>query len=148
MRGPGSISPMVSSGLPCHVIISFYAVLRNVLWLNKLNRNLSVGLKFSFNNPVVLCNMTFNYIAPFCVRSPQCQSFYPANLNVEFSEIKTKSAKYYEMSVGDMTSAKTVVSHHSYPHAFLLFFALTTQSFFAKALVTILDPTAHRICMP
>ena len=28
---------MVSSGLPCHVIISFNAVLRNVLWLNTLN---------------------------------------------------------------------------------------------------------------
>ena len=59
--------------------------------------------KFSFNNPVVLCNMALNYIATFvCVR------LYPAILNVKFSEIETKSAKNYGMSVGDMTSAKSL----------------------------------------
>ena len=40
--------------------------------------------------------------------SLQWRSLYPAILNVEFSEIETRSAKNYRMSVGDMTSAKSL----------------------------------------
>ena len=79
--------------------------------------------KFSFNNPVVLCNMAPNYIATFvCVHSNVDPSILQSWM---LSSLKSRQNPPKIMGCRSVIWRQRKVSRHSFPRTFVVLFAIS-----------------------